>query len=52
MIIIQVIRKSNTKEVALEDDNQDILDDLGYNLCIMYNADLLYLYIANFDSFV
>ena len=26
-----IIRKSDTKEVALEDDNQDVLDDLGYN---------------------
>ena len=33
-----IIRKSNNEEVGLEDDNQAVLDDLGYN------ADL---YIAN-----
>ena len=25
------IRKSNSEEVGLEDDNQAVLDDLGYN---------------------
>ena len=33
-----IIRESNSEEVGLEDDNQAVLDDLGYN------ADL---YIAN-----
>ena len=33
-----IVRKSNSEEVGLEDDNQAVLDDLGYN------ADL---YIAN-----
>ena len=33
-----IIRKSGSEEVGLQDDNQAVLDDLGYN------ADL---YIAN-----
>ena len=33
-----IIRKSDNEEVGLEDDNQAVLDDLGYN------SDL---YIAN-----
>ena len=33
-----ILRKSNSEEVGQEDDNQAVLDDLGYN------ADL---YIAN-----
>ena len=40
-----IIRKSNSEKVGLEDDNQAVLDDIGYN-----NADL-YIYIHTIISF-
>ena len=44
-----IIRKSNSKEVALEDDNQAVLDDLGYNadFYLLVSCTYLYFYIAN-----
>ena len=41
--IVMVIRKSDSEEVGLEDDNQAVLDDVGYNADLYFaNQEVVY----------